>query len=88
MTENRIIVLNGEFPEWKAEIRSGVSARILLDLQSAIPSKVLPAFAALVVSHNFKGINGEEIADILDAPVEALTELMAQWAKGNELDPK
>ena len=88
MAENRTIVLDGEFAGWKAEIRSGVSARILLDLQSAIPSKVLPAFAALVVSHNFKGINGEEIADILDAPVDALTELMTQWAKGNQLDPK
>lgn len=88
MAENRTIVLDGEFAGWKAEIRSGVSARILLDLQSSIPSKVLPAFAALVVSHNFKGINGEEIADILDAPVDALTELMAQWAKGNQLDPK
>ena len=88
MAENRTIVLDGDFAGWKAEIRSGVSARILLDLQTAIPSKVLPAFAALVVSHNFKGINGEEIADILDAPVDALTELMAQWAKGNQLDPK
>jgi DNA-directed RNA polymerase specialized sigma24 family protein len=88
MAENRTIVLDGDFAGWKAEIRSGVSARILLDLQSALPSKVLPAFAALVVSHNFKGINGEEIADILDAPVEALTELMTQWAKGNQLDPK
>jgi len=88
MAENRTIVLDGDFAGWKAEIRSGVSARILLDLQSALPSKVLPAFAALVVSHNFKGINGEEIADILDAPVDALTELMTQWAKGNQLDPK
>jgi DNA-directed RNA polymerase specialized sigma24 family protein len=88
MAENRIIVLDGDFAGWKAEIRAGVSARILLDLQSSIPSRVLPAFAALVVSHNFKGLNGEEIADILDAPVEALTELMAQWAKGNQLDPK
>jgi hypothetical protein len=88
MAENRIIVLDGEFAGWTAEIRSGVSARILLDLQSAMPSKVLPAFAALVVSHDFKGLNGEEITDILDAPVEALTELMAQWAKGNQLDPK
>jgi hypothetical protein len=88
MAENRTIVLDGDFAGWKAEIRSGVSARILLDLQTSIPSKVLPAFAALVVSHNFKGINGEEIADILDAPVDALTELMAQWAKGNQLDPK
>ena len=88
MAENRTIVLDGDFAGWKAELRSGVSARILLDLQSAIPSKVLPAFAALVVSHNFKGINGEEITDVLDAPVEALTELMALWAKGNQLDPK
>jgi hypothetical protein len=88
MAENRTIVLDGDFAGWKAEIRSGVSARILLDLQSSIPSRVLPAFAALVVSHNFKGINGEEITDVLDAPVDALTELMAQWAKGNQLDPK
>ena len=88
MAENRIIVLDGDFEGWKAEIRAGVSARILLDLQSSIPSKVLPAFAALVVSHDFKGLNGEEITDILDAPVEALTELMTQWAKGNRLDPK
>jgi DNA-directed RNA polymerase specialized sigma24 family protein len=88
MAENRTIILDGDFAGWKAEIRTGVSARILLDLQSALPSKVLPAFAALVVSHDFKGLNGEEIADILDAPVEALTELMAQWAKGNQLDPK
>ena len=88
MAENRTITLDGDFAGWKAELRAGVSARILLDLQSAIPSKVLPAFAALVVSHNFKGLNGEEIADILDAPVEALTELMTLWAKGNQLDPK
>jgi len=88
MAENRTITLDGDFAGWKAELRAGVSARILLDLQSAIPSKVLPAFAALVVSHNFKGINGEEITDILDAPVDALTELMTLWAKGNQLDPK
>jgi hypothetical protein len=88
MAENRTITLDGDFVGWKAEIRSGVSARILLDIQSSVPSRVLPAFAALVVSHNFKGINGEEISDVLDAPVDALTELMAQWAKGNSLDPK
>ena len=88
MAENRTITLDGDFAGWKAELRAGVSARILLDLQSAIPSKVLPAVAAQGESHNFKGIIGEEIADILDAPVEALTEMMAQWAKGNQLDPK
>jgi hypothetical protein len=88
MAENRTIVLDGDFAGWKAEIRAGVSARILLDLQSSETSRVFPAFAALVVSHDFKGINGEEIDDILDAPVEALTALMEQWAKGNQLDPK
>jgi hypothetical protein len=88
MAENRTIVLDGDFVGWKAEIRSGVSARILLDLQSSETARVFPAFAALVISHDFKGINGEEITDILDAPVEALTALMEQWAKGNSLDPK
>ena len=88
MAENRTITLDGDYAGWKAEIRAGVSARILLDLQSTTPSKVLPAFAALVVSHNFKGLNGEAVDDILDAPVDALTELMTLWAKGNQLDPK
>jgi len=88
MAENRTIVLDGDFAGWKAEIRAGVSARILLDLQSSETARVFPAFAALVVSHDFKGINGEEIDDILDAPVDALTELMTLWAKGNQLDPK
>ena len=88
MAENRTITLEGDFAGWKAELRSGVSARILLDLQSSETARVFPAFAALVISHDFKGINGEEITDILDAPVEALTALMEQWAKGNSLDPK
>ena len=88
MAENRTITLDGDFAGWKAEIRSGVSARILLELQSSETARVFPAFAALVISHDFKGINGEEITDILDAPVEALTALMEQWAKGNSLDPK
>lgn len=88
MAENRTIVLDGDYAGWTAEVRAGISARILLDLQSSESSRVLPAFAALVVSHNFKGINGEEIDDVLDAPVEALTMLMELWAKGNSLDPK
>ncbi len=85
---NKVVTLDGEFAGWQCELRPQVSARILLELESGVPSRALAAFAQIVVSHNFKGINGEEIADILDAPVEALTELMAQWAKGNQLDPK
>jgi hypothetical protein len=88
MADVRTIVLDGDYAGWQAEIRAGVSARILLELQSSDTARVFPAFAALVVTHNFKGINGEEIADILDAPVDALTALMGEWAKGNSLDPK
>ena len=88
MADVRTIILDGDYAGWKAELRVGVSARILLELQSSDTARVFPAFAALVVTHNFKGINGEEITDILDAPVDALTALMGEWAKGNSLDPK
>jgi len=33
----------------------------------------LSAFAQLVVTHNFKGLDGKPVADVLDAPVDALT---------------
>lgn len=88
MAENRKIALEGEFAGWHAEVRGNISARFMLDIQSNEANRVLPAFAGIVVSHNFKGVDGEPVADILDAPVGALVALMAEWAKGNRLDPK
>lgn len=88
MAENRTIALEGEFAGWQAEVRGGISARFMLEIQSGDASRVLPAFAGIVVSHNFKGLDGEPVADILDAPVDALVALMTEWTKGNRLDPK
>jgi hypothetical protein len=34
----------------------------------------------LVVSHNFKDIDGKTADDILDAPVAAITAAMEKWA--------
>lgn len=88
MAENRTVALEGEFAGWHAEVRGNITARFMLDIQSGDANRVLPAFAGIVVSHNFKGLDGEPVVDILDAPVEALVELMTEWAKGNRLDPK
>ena len=88
MADNRKVTLEGDFAGWYAEVRGSVTARLMLDLESGEASRVLPAFAGIVVSHNFKGLDGQPVADILDAPVEALVALMTEWAKGNRLDPK
>jgi hypothetical protein len=42
----------------------------------------------MVVSHNFKGLDGETATDILDAPIEALTAVLTKWSEANTLDPK
>ena len=88
MAENRKIALEGEFAGWYAEVRGNITARFMLDIQSGEANRVLPAFAGIVVSHNFKGLDDEPVDEILDAPVEALVALMTEWAKGNRLDPK
>jgi hypothetical protein len=48
----------------------------------------LNAFAQLVVAHNFKGLDGKPVADVLDAPVDALTQTLEAWGKANQPDPK
>ncbi len=82
------IALEGKYAGWTAELRKTVSARILLDLESGEARLALGGFAKLVVTHNFKGLDGKPAEDILDAPVDALTETLAEWVKANQLDPK
>jgi hypothetical protein len=60
----------------------------LLELESGQPSRALAAFAQIVVSHNFKGLDGQSVEDVLDAPIDALTATIEKWAQGNSLDPK
>jgi predicted RNase H-like nuclease len=73
------IELDGVYAGWNIELRRNVSARILIELQgdSAVQ---FAAFAKLVVSHNFKDIDGTAADDILDAPVAAITAAMEKWA--------
>lgn len=83
-----LITLEGEFAGWHAELRKNVSARILLDLESGNAAKALAAFSKMVVNHNFKGLDGKPCDDVLDAPVDALTQTLEKWGKENQADPK
>jgi hypothetical protein len=82
------ITLEGDFAGWTAELRKQVSARILLDLESGDSQRSLVAFSKLVVTHNFKGLNGKPVDDVLDAPIDALTQMLEAWGKANQPDPK
>ena len=82
------ITLEGEFAGWTVELRKQVSARILLDLESGDSQRSLIAFSKLVVSHNFKGLDGKPVEDVLDAPIDALTQTLEAWGKANQPDPK
>lgn len=82
------IALEGEYAGWTAELRKTVSARILLDLESGDSQRSLVAFSKLVVKHNFKDLDGKPCEDVLDAPVDALTQTLEAWGKANQPDPK
>ena len=82
------IALEGKYAGWEAELRKTVSARILLDLESGQAQRALGAFSQLVVTHNFKGLDGNPVDDVLDAPVDALTQTLEAWVKANQPDPK
>jgi hypothetical protein len=82
------ITLEGDFAGWTAELRKQVTARILLDLESGDSQRSLVAFSKLVVTHNFKGLDGKPVDDVLDAPIDALTQMLEAWGKANQPDPK
>jgi hypothetical protein len=82
------ITLEGKYAGWTAELRKAVSARILLDLDSGDAPRALAAFAKLVVTHNFKGLDDKPCEDVLDAPVDALSQTLEAWGKANQPNPK
>jgi len=84
----KIVELDGQFAGWRCELRPQISARILLELESGVPARALEAFAKVIMSHNFKGLDGEPVEDVLDAPIDALTATIEKWAASNNLDPK
>lgn len=82
------VSLEGAYAGWTAELRKQVSARILLELESGEPLRAMTAFSKMVVSHNFKDLDGNPCDDVLDAPVDALTQTLEAWGKATQPDPK
>ena len=69
------------FEGWKATMKAeGISARVFIELASGSVDRQMGALAKLVVSHNFKDSDGVPVDDILDAPMDALTECISRWS--------
>lgn len=81
----RRIELDGEFAGLWCEMRTDVSARILIDLESGKADRAMSAFARLVLAHNFRGLDGETITDVLDAPIGALMQAVQKWSEAQTL---
>lgn len=88
MSDVVIVNLSGSYDGWSATLRSNISARILLDLQSGDADRQFSALKRMVVSHNFKDLDGNLAEDILDAPVDSLTVLIGEWGKAMSELPK
>lgn len=88
MSDVLIVNLSGSFEGWNATLRRNISAKILLDLQSGDAERQFNSLKRMVVAHNFKDLDGNLADDILDAPVESLTELMGEWGKAMSELPK
>jgi hypothetical protein len=48
----------------------------------------MSAFGRLVLAHNFRGLDGEATADVLDAPIGAQKQAVQRWSEAQTLDPK
>lgn len=76
------IALSAPFDGWKATLRAeGVPARVFIELQSGSVERAMNALARLIVSHNFLDENGKPTADVLDAPMDALTDTVTKWSE-------
>ena len=84
----RRVELDGDYTGWWCEMRAEVSARILIDLESGKADRAMSAFGRLVLAHNFRGLDGETVADVLDAPIGALMQAVQRWSEAQTLDPK
>ena len=70
------------FDGWEATMKAeGVPARILIDLQSGDAERAMRAVERLIVKHNFLTEDGEPVASVLDAPMDALTQAVERWSE-------
>jgi len=76
------VVLGAPFDGWKATMKAeGVPARVFIDLQSGNVERAMYAVERLIVDHNFLTETGEEAESVLDAPMDALTEVISKWSE-------
>jgi hypothetical protein len=88
MSDVLIVNLKGDYEGWTATFRRSISAKVLIDLQSGDSERQFYALQRMVLTHNFKDVDGNPSSDILEAPIEALTELMSEWGKAMAELPK
>ena len=76
------VTLGAPFDGWKATMKAeGVPARVFIDLQSGNVERAMHAVEKLVVAHNFLTDTGESADSVLDAPMDALTEIVSKWSE-------
>ena len=75
------ISLSAPFEGWTATMKAeGVPARIFIELQSGSVERALNALERLVIKHNFLTEDGEPAKQVLDAPMDALSDAITKWS--------
>ena len=76
------VVLSAPFEGWTATMKAeGVPARVFIELQSGNVERAMNALKRLVVSHNFLNEDGAPAEDVLDAPMDAITDAITKWSE-------
>jgi hypothetical protein len=76
------ITLSAPFEGWTATMKAeGVPARIFIELQSGSVERALTALERLVIKHNFLTEDGEPAKQVLDAPMDALSDAITKWSE-------
>ena len=75
------VTLAAPFEGWTATMKAeGVPARVFIELQSGNVERAMNALKRLVVSHNFLNEDGAPAEDVLDAPMDAITDAITKWS--------
>jgi hypothetical protein len=73
--------LAAPYEGWTATMKAeGVPARVFIELQSGNVERAMNALKRLVVSHNFLTDDGAPAEDVLDAPMDAITDAITKWS--------
>lgn len=81
-------IADGAYQGWAATIYADFSVRTLAELQSGQLDRIVPAFAKIVVSHNFPDESGAIAAELVDVdPYDGLLRVAAEAFKTIERLP-